>query len=275
MINGDGFDVARPTFAIPSNLFYHAASTVQCLTFERADHTRWITCRAHSENNDVTVPREGLFCLCKAPPPRLRQKGTASYPPTILMPLTPARIEPLLAAWGRGDVGARDELLKHVYGDLKRIASRHLSNDAVGHTLNTTALVHEAYLDIVGREAPSWQGRAQFFAFMSTVMRHVLIDHARHRVAEKRGGEAVPVILSEALVGHSPDLHDILDIDAAFEKLAAHAPRLAQVAECRLYGGMNDADIAEALGTSERTAARDWQRARAWLRVALEEGDGE
>lgn len=191
--------------------------------------------------------------------------------------LNPTTIEPLLRAWTAGDLAARDALLHQVYPDLKRIASRHLAHDATGHTLNTTALVHEAYVDLIGRDAPAWQGRAQFFAFMSTVMRHVLIDHARRRTADKRGGGAVRVALSDDLVGgeSATDLAAMLDLDAAFDHLAAHAPRLAQVAECRLFGGMTDAEIGEALATSERTAARDWQRARAWLRVALTEDAGD
>lgn len=192
-----------------------------------------------------------------------------------MMLLSTATIEPLLADWSAGDLAARDALLGHVYGDLKRIASRHLSRDATGHTLNTTALVHEAYVTLIGRDAPAWQGRAQFFAFMSTVMRHVLIDHARRRTADKRGGDAVRVELADDLVDRDAGVAGMLDIDAAFDRLAAHAPRLARVAECRLFGGMNDAEIGEALDISERTAARDWQRARAWLRVALAEGDGD
>ncbi|HET9066918.1 MAG TPA: sigma-70 family RNA polymerase sigma factor [Gemmatimonadales bacterium] len=193
------------------------------------------------------------------------------------MALNPTTIEPLLRAWTAGDLAARDALLHQVYPDLKRIASRHLAHDATGHTLNTTALVHEAYVDLIGRDAPAWQGRAQFFAFMSTVMRHVLIDHARRRTADKRGGGAVRVALSDDLVGgeSATDLAAMLDLDAAFDRLAVHAPRLAQVAECRLFGGMTDAEIGEALETSERTAARDWQRARAWLRVALTEDAGD
>lgn len=187
------------------------------------------------------------------------------------MPIILSEIEPLLAAWSQGDHEARDALLAQVYPDLKRIASRHLSREVTGHTLDTTALVHEAFLDVLDDTAPEWQGRAQFFAFMSTVMRHVLVDHARARAAGKREGDRIRVALREDLLGEDPDPAELLDLEAALERLALHAPRLASVAESRIFGGMNDAEIGAAFGTSERTAARDWQRARAWLRVALDE----
>lgn len=187
------------------------------------------------------------------------------------MPLSLAIVEPLLRRWSAGDTTARDQLLSLVYPDLKRLASRHLAGEAPGHTLETTALVHEAYADLLGRDAPAWQHRPQFFAFMSTVMRHVLVDHARRRNTSKRGGDLVRVVLREDLVGETVDLHEILDIELAFTRLAAHSERLAQVAECRLFGCMNDAEIAAALDSSERTIAREWQRARAWLRVAMNE----
>lgn len=181
------------------------------------------------------------------------------------------QIETLLVSWAAGDTDARDTLLRLVYDDLKRLASRHLAREADGHTLDTTALVHEACADLLQQNAATWQQRPQFFAFMSTVMRHVLVDHARRRRSDKRGGTQQRVALRDDLMGTTSDVHDILDLDLAFSRLAAHAPRLAQVAECRLFGGMNDGEIALALGVSERTAAREWTRARAWLQVALSE----
>jgi RNA polymerase sigma factor (TIGR02999 family) len=181
------------------------------------------------------------------------------------------RIEPLLDAWAAGDEGARDRLLELVYPHLKQMASGKLQGEAVGHTLNTTALVHEACLDILASNPPDWRGRAQFFAFMSTVMRRVLLDHARRKGAAKRGGGWGRVELGDHLVGSDPDSAAILDLERALHRLEAHAPRMARVAECRIFGGMNDAQVAEALGLAERTAAREWQRGRAWLRVALEE----
>jgi len=183
-------------------------------------------------------------------------------------------IEPLLVAWGAGDEGARDELLELAYPHLKRMASGKLRGEADGHTLDTTALVHEACLDLLESDHPDWQGRAQFFAFMSTVMRRVLVDHARRRDALKRGGGWGRVMLSDDLVGEDTGVEGLLDLEAALTQLATHAPRMARVAECRIFGGMNDGEVADALGLSERTAAREWQRGRAWLRVALEDGTG-
>jgi RNA polymerase sigma factor (TIGR02999 family) len=180
-------------------------------------------------------------------------------------------IEPLLDAWTAGDERARDQLLEVVYPHLKRMASGKLQGEAAGHTLDTTALVHEACVDLLASDRPDWRERAQFFAFMSTVMRRVLVDHARRKGAAKRGGGWGRVALGDHLVGSDPDISAILDLERALDRLGSHAPRMAQVAECRIFGGMNDAQVAQALGLSERTAAREWQRGRAWLRVALEE----
>jgi RNA polymerase sigma factor (TIGR02999 family) len=180
-------------------------------------------------------------------------------------------VERLLLGWSAGDEGARDELLQLVYPHLKRMASRKLHGEADGHTLNTTALVHEACIDLLESNLPTWQGRAQFFAFMSTVMRRVLVDHARRRGAAKRGGDWGRVVLSDDLVGSEPTHEMLLDLERALTRLADHAPRMARVVECRIFGGLNDVEVGEALGVSERTAAREWQRGRAWLRVALDE----
>jgi RNA polymerase sigma factor (TIGR02999 family) len=189
------------------------------------------------------------------------------------MSLSIPAIERLLEAWSRGDADARDQLLELVYPHLKRMASGKLHGEVQGHTLQTTALVHEACLDLLEADHPSWEGRAQFFAFMSTVMRRVLVDHARRRGAAKRGGGWGRVLLSDDLVGQEAGIGEILDLERALERLAEHAPRMAQVAECRIFGGMNDLEVAQALGLSERTAAREWQRGRAWLRVALDEAE--
>jgi RNA polymerase sigma factor (TIGR02999 family) len=187
------------------------------------------------------------------------------------MKLSTEHIEPLLEAWTTGDENARDTLLELVYPHLKRMASGKLRGEAVGHTLDTTALVHEACLDLLAGARPSWRGRAQFFAFMSTVMRRVLVDHARRKAAAKRGGGWGRVELADHLVGNGPVSTAILDLERALDRLASHSPRMARVAECRIFGGMNDGEVADALGVSERTAAREWQRGRAWLKVALEE----
>lgn len=181
------------------------------------------------------------------------------------------RLEALLAGWDADDTASRDALFALAYPELKRLARRHLEGEAVGHTLDTTALVNEACLGVLGLEAQTWRGRASFFALMSTVMRHVLIDHARRRRAGKREGTQVRVVLHDQLIGDDADPTALLDLESALERLTHHAPRMARIAECRLFGGMSDAEIASALGVAERTVSREWQRGKAWLRLALGE----
>lgn len=200
-----------------------------------------------------------------------RSAGCVLSPILAMMPKVSTDTEVLFSAWSHGDLEARDALLERVYPQLKQLASRHLALETPGHTLNTTALVHEACITVLGDRLRQWQGRAQFFAFMSTVMRHILVDYARGVQAAKRQGDRVRVSLHDGLQEEQQDPTAILDLENALLQLTQHAPRLAQVAECRIFGGLTDAEVAEALATSERTAARDWQRARTWLRIALRE----
>lgn len=171
----------------------------------------------------------------------------------------------LVSEWAAGDESALARLIDLVYEDLRQIAHRHLRRERSDHTLNTTALVHEAYLELAERTGPEWQGRARFFALVSRVMRHVLVDYARSRGAAKRGGGRVRVPLREDSAAVDGGLVDLLAMDEALEALAQKDERLARVVECRFFGGLSDAEIANALGVSERTVGRDWQRARAWL----------
>jgi RNA polymerase sigma factor (TIGR02999 family) len=190
------------------------------------------------------------------------------------MPPDRDQLDALLQGWQADDAASRDALFALVYPELKRLARRHLDGEAVGHTLDTTALVHEACLGVLGRDAQEWRGRAAFFALMSTVMRHVLIDHARRRRAGKREGTQVRVVLHDQLVSDETDPTALLDLESALERLTQYAPRMARVAECRLFGGMSDGEIADALGMAERTVSREWQRGKAWLRLALGEEHG-
>lgn len=174
-------------------------------------------------------------------------------------------LEKLVADWSEGDAGAFDRLVDLLYEDLKKLARRHMKAEQEGHTLNTTALVHEAYLELAGGERPDWQGRPQFFAFISRIMRNILVDRARKRRAEKRGGERQRVPLRPELAAESTDYDQILSVDQALTLLAAKDPRLAQVAECRFFGGMTSGEIGVVLGVSARTVERDWKRGRAYL----------
>lgn len=181
-------------------------------------------------------------------------------------------ITQLLSAWGEGDQEAFDRLIALVYEELSRIASRALRGEAVGHTLTTHALVHESYLNLVVKSVGDWKSRAQFFALASKVMRRILIDHARHRRARKRGGGEVHVTLGNRIGAEAPDFDQLLDLDAALTALADRDPRLAEVVEYRFFGGMTVGETAEVLDVSKRTVEREWTRAKAYLYRDLTEG---
>lgn len=181
----------------------------------------------------------------------------------------PGPVTRLLADCATGDREAFDRLIPLVYDDLRGIAHRRLAAERSGHTLNTTAVVHEAYLQLVNQATATWRDRAHFFAVAARVIRHVLIDYARARVAEKRGGGAVRIPLREELHGRAPDTVELLALDEALDELARRDARLERVVECRYFGGMTMRDTAEALGVSLRTAERDWTRAKAYLYRSL------
>ena len=178
-------------------------------------------------------------------------------------------LQDLVERWNAGDQAAFDRLVSLLYEDLRRIAHAHLQRERTGHTLSTTALVHEAYVQMAARTAPSLRGRARFFALVSKVMRHVLVDYARSRKAAKRGGNDVRVPLTADMATIDCELFELLAVDQALDRLAAHHERLGQIVECRFFGGMAEAEIAEARGVSERTVERDWKRARAYLQTML------
>lgn len=174
----------------------------------------------------------------------------------------------LLHAWRAGEIGAREALIERVYQELKRIAGARLRGERAGQTLEATGLVHEAFLRFSRQSQVDWRDRAHFFGLASTCMRRVLVDRARARDAGKRDAERF-VLTSES--GANPtSAEELLDLDRALERLAATHPRLAQVVEMRYFSGLEVAEIAECLGTSERTTKRDWAFARAWLLTELE-----
>lgn len=172
----------------------------------------------------------------------------------------------LAPEWGPA---AADQLIPVVYDELRRIAKRHLRGESVGHTLTTTALVHEAYLRLVNATHVPPENRTRFLVTASVAMRRVLVDYARAHRAEKRGGGAVPVELNDALLATAEDGGRLVELDEALQRLAVVAPRLAQVVECRFFGGMTEDDTAVALGMSPRTVRRDWLKAKGWLAVEL------
>ncbi|HUF46971.1 MAG TPA: ECF-type sigma factor [Vicinamibacterales bacterium] len=181
----------------------------------------------------------------------------------------PGDVTELLLAHGRGRADAMDQLVPLVYQDLRRVARSQLRRLRVGETLDTTGLVHEAYLRLVDQTRATWHDRGHFLAVSAIAMRQVLIDYARERSREKRGGGVVHTAFDDQAAAATVDAGRLLEIDLALEKLGRHDPRLVRVVECRYFAGLSEHETAEALGVSLRTAQRDWLKARAWLRQEL------
>jgi len=175
----------------------------------------------------------------------------------------------LLQAWEAGDRDAFDRLMPLVYEELRAIAHRQLLGERPGHTLDTTALVHECYLSLVGGEPAEFRGRRQFFGLAATAMRHVLVDYARGRATRKRGSDPERVPLDEAMSVTLPEVDDLLAIDQALTRLAERDPGLVRLVECRFFAGMTLPETAETLGLALRTAEREWTRAKAHLHREL------
>ena len=186
-----------------------------------------------------------------------------------------ADVTGLLMAWSQGDAAALDALLPVVYAELRRQARRALRHEAVGHTLQPTALVHEAYLRLVDQRPRRWKGRMQFYGIAARCMRQVLVDAARTRSAAKRGGGARPITLSAAagLAAISDEGSDeVLALDAALARLAELDPGQARLVELRYFAGLTLDDTAATLGVSPATVSREWAVARRWLRRELRRG---
>ena len=184
-----------------------------------------------------------------------------------------SRITNILLEWGApGEQRPMDQLLPLVYDELRRMAHRQLGRERAGHTLSTTALVHEAYLRLVDQTRARWVDRAHFFAVAAGVMRRILVDYARRYRAAKRGGDAQHVDLDLAGVSLDERSERLIDLDEALGRLAELNPRLSQVVEYRFFGGMTEEETAEALGVTDRTVRRDWIKAKAWLSREMTEG---
>lgn len=178
-------------------------------------------------------------------------------------------ITDLLAGVRAGDDRAVDRLMPLVYDELRAVARRHLGSERDGHTLATTALVHEAYLKLVDQTRVEWRDRAHFFAIASRLMRRILIDYARRHRSRKRGGDWRRIPLEFASIPTEDRADILLALDEALERLSALDERQARVVEYRFFGGMTEAEAAEALGVTPRTVRRDWVKAKAWLYDAL------
>lgn len=175
----------------------------------------------------------------------------------------------LLHAWRRGDAAAGEAVLARVYAELLRMARGQLRREPAAATLDPTALVHEAYLRLVDQKSADFHDRSHFFAIAATLMRRVLIDQARARLADKRRHDAVPLSVATGLAAAGQRDPQLLDLDHALERLAVEHPRAARVVEMRFFAGLTETAIADALDVTERTVKRDWAFARAWLLAEL------
>jgi len=197
----------------------------------------------------------------------VRQRGL------IIVP-QPDEVTQLLHAWRCGDNAAADRLAPLIYGELHRLAHLYMASEKPGNTLQTTALVHEAWLKLAGIDRIEWNDRVHFFAFSSTVMRRVLVDFARARTGPRRGGDVAKIPLDDkATISEKTD-GQLVRIDEALNALAAFEPRQARVVEMRYFGGMTQEETAEALGISPDTVLRDWKRAKRWLWREMTHGRG-
>jgi RNA polymerase sigma factor (TIGR02999 family) len=178
---------------------------------------------------------------------------------------SPPDITGLLDDWGRGDPRALDRLVPLVYAELRRVAARQLRLERDGHSLQPTALVHEAYLRLVDQRQVHWQNRAHFFAVSAKVMRRILVDHARRRRAAKRGDDVECVSLEQDVAAPAADGISVLALDRALERLEGVDQALARIVELRAFGGLTIDEAAHVLKVSPSTAKRDWRTARAWL----------
>jgi RNA polymerase sigma factor (TIGR02999 family) len=183
--------------------------------------------------------------------------------------LSPGPVTRLLLDWSDGDERARDEMLPLVYDELRRLAAMYLLRERRDHTLQPTALVHEAYLRLVDQRQVNWKNRAQFVGLAAVMMRRILVNYARDRAAAKRGGDMQKVPLSEADEPGTPQDVDVIVLHEALDQLGAIDPRKSRIVELKFFGGLTTNEIAEVLQISPATIERDWSFARAWLYDAM------
>ncbi len=178
---------------------------------------------------------------------------------------TDSDVTQMLLAWSSGEPGAEDSLFHLVYDELKRIAGQYLKREREGHTLQPTALVHEAYLRLIDQTRVNWQNRAQFYGVAATMMRRILVNHARAHATGKRGGAARRLSLEDVHISVEQGASDLLALDEALTRLANLDERKSRVVELLYFGGLENKEVGEVLGVSEKTVQRDWQMARSWL----------
>jgi RNA polymerase sigma factor (TIGR02999 family) len=190
-----------------------------------------------------------------------------------MMSVPAANLTHLLFDWQQGDQSALKKLTPLIYDELRRIAHHYVKHERNGHTLQTTALVNEAYVRLAGQETPEWQNRSHFFAVTAKVMRHILIDHARRRRYLKHGGQFQQVSMAEASLMSAERAGELIALDEALDELKNFDPRKSKVVELRYFGGLSLEETAEALEISVMTVRRDWRAAKAWLFRRMNHGD--
>jgi len=188
---------------------------------------------------------------------------------------SPQEVTQLLRDWGQGDQAAVEKLLPLVYDELHRMAQRYMAREHPDHTLQTTALIHEAYLKLADQGEKQWENRAHFFAVAAQAMRHILVDYARTQHRAKRGGEVVFTSLAEAPLVSSERSAEVVALDEALTALAAVDQRKSRVVELRFFGGLTEDETAEVLKISPETVKRDWRSAKLWLLRELRRGEGQ
>ena len=185
------------------------------------------------------------------------------------------QVSKLLLDWGRGDPNAREEMIPLVYGELRRIARRYLWQERPDHTLQSGALVHEAYLRLVREKSPQWKNRAHFFGVAAQLMRHILVDYARGRLAAKRGAGAPRLALDPKIALPQRREIDVVALDDALTRLAILDPQQSRLVELRFFGGLSIEETAVVLGISPATVKREWSTARAWLQREMRQKEAD
>ena len=185
---------------------------------------------------------------------------------------SPKDVTRLLVDWGNGDQAALDELIPLVHDELRRMASRYMRRESQDHTLQTSALVNEAYLRLIDQKSVHWQNRAHFFGVAAQLMRRILVDHARSRLRAKRGGGAQMVSLVEP-AATSKEVADVIALNDALEDLAKFDARKSRIVEMKFFGGLTSEEAAEVLKVTPRTIEREWRKAKAWLNRAISKGE--
>ena len=185
---------------------------------------------------------------------------------------SPQQVTQLLAAWSEGDRAALDKLMPLVHEELRRLAHHYMRGEGPGNTMQTSALVNEAYLRLVDQTNPHWQNRAHFFAISAQLMRQILVDYARKRRSRKRGGDVRQLSLDEEMIVSEERAANVVALDDALKSLAEIDPRKSQIVELRFFGGLSIEETAEVLAVSPGTVMRDWTLAKAWLRREMSDG---